>query len=56
MVKVLVHHVGRNVRIQSCTSVVVDIGAEIRILVVGVHKGRAVMTFKTQSEFICCNG
>ena len=55
MVKVLVHLVVRNERIQSCTSVVVDIGAEIRIHIVGVHKGRAVVTGKTLAELICCN-
>ena len=50
MVKVLVHRVGLKERIQISTIVVVDIGAEIRIRIVEVQKGRAVMTGKTQSE------
>ena len=33
-----------------------DIGTEIRIRIVGVHKGRAVMTRKTQAELPHCKG
>ena len=53
MVPVLVHIVGLKVRIQNSTIVVVDIGAVIRIRIVEVHKGRAVMTGKTQADIIC---
>ena len=56
MVPVLVHIVGLKERIQRSTIVVVEIGAEIRIRIVEVHKRRAVMTGKTQAELIWCSG
>ena len=56
MVPVLVHLVGKKERIQRSTIVVVEIGAEIRIRIVEVHKGRAVVTGKTLAELIYCSG
>ena len=51
MVIVLVHQVGLNSRVQWLATVV-DIGAEIGIHIAGVHKGRAVVTGKTQAELL----